>query len=134
MVNKFDRWGEDDRVSLKGLVVLTLTFYLMGTSGRWHNRISPLICAQILVILLLLGITIFDSTFMLALMLLGLGALGFGRLPQQAAAPARHQRHRDADDGGQNEGADGGEDRHHQQGIDAGQAVPDQGECVHRFL
>ena len=55
-------------------VALAVAFFLLGISGWWHTRTSPLFYAQAIVILLLLSMTRLESVFSFALVLFGLGA------------------------------------------------------------
>lgn len=54
-------------------IALTVAFFLLGISGWWHTRTSPLFCAQAIIILLLIAMTRFDSALSLSVVLFGLG-------------------------------------------------------------
>ena len=58
-------------------VALTATFHIMGASGRWHGKASPLLSAQALIVLLLILSIRFDTAVALGLVFAGLG-FGFG--------------------------------------------------------
>jgi MFS family permease len=58
-------------------LALTIMFYAMGVSGRWHNKIAPLLCAQALLVILLLASTVVDSPLAFGIIFSGLG-LGYG--------------------------------------------------------
>ncbi len=58
-------------------VALTAMFHVMGASGRWHGKASPLLCAQAFIIVLLFLSIRFDSAFALGIVFAGLG-VGFG--------------------------------------------------------
>jgi len=55
-------------------IALAVAFLLLGISGWWHTRTSPLFYAQAVIILLLLSMTRLESAFPLSLVLFGLGA------------------------------------------------------------
>ena len=55
-------------------VALTVTFFMLGSSGWWHNRKSPLIIAQVFLVLLLVAMTIVDSAGAFGLIFIGIGA------------------------------------------------------------
>jgi hypothetical protein len=64
------------------------------------------------------------------LVLLGFDPFGLGGLFRPPpAAPDQHDRHTDG--GSENEGANRRDDRDHKQRVEAGEAVPDQGENIH---
>ena len=58
-------------------VALTIAFFFMAVYGRWHNKAAPLLCAQALIVILLLVSIRFESPFMIGLIFAGLG-IGFG--------------------------------------------------------
>jgi DHA1 family multidrug resistance protein-like MFS transporter len=55
-------------------LALTVMFYVMGRSTRWHGATRPLMHSQILIVLLLLMLTVSDSALALGLLFAGLGA------------------------------------------------------------
>lgn len=55
-------------------VALTAMFFVMGAWGWWHNKRSPLLGAQVLIILLLLATAIVDSAAALGVVFIGIGA------------------------------------------------------------
>jgi MFS family permease len=58
-------------------IALTVMFFVMAAFGRWHNKVAPLLCAQALIVVLLLASIKFESPMMLGLIFAGLG-IGFG--------------------------------------------------------
>jgi MFS family permease len=58
-------------------IALTVTFLVMGASGRWHNKAAPLLCSQALILILTLMCGSVDSPLAFGLLFFGLG-LGFG--------------------------------------------------------
>jgi MFS family permease len=58
-------------------LALTVMFYVMGVSGRWHNKTAPLLCAQVFLVILLLASAIFDSPLAFGIIFSGLG-IGYG--------------------------------------------------------
>jgi hypothetical protein len=58
-------------------LALTIMFYAMGASGRWHDKIAPLLCAQAFLVVLLLVSAIVDSPLAFAIIFSGLG-IGYG--------------------------------------------------------
>jgi MFS family permease len=58
-------------------LTLTVMFFVMGASGRWHNKIAPLLCAQAFLVILFLASAMFSSALAFGLIFSGLG-IGFG--------------------------------------------------------
>ncbi len=58
-------------------VALTVMFFIMAASGRWHNKATPLLCAQVLIVVLLILSIGFESPIVIGLIFAGLG-IGFG--------------------------------------------------------
>lgn len=68
-----DPWVVGTLIFTLGLA-LTVMFYLMGRSTRWHRSKQPLVYSQFLIALFLLMLTVSDSALALGLLFAGLGA------------------------------------------------------------